>query len=72
MPVAKFFAELSPYARIGTAAAPFIVAMLLRLLFGKNRMTAFLITLTTIWFTANVLAAPYSLKMQQDLRQVFR
>jgi hypothetical protein len=71
MPLAKFFADLGPYARIGTAVAPFVVAILLRLLFGKNRLTGFLIYLATMWFMANVLTAPYSLRMQQELRQIF-
>ena len=71
MPAAKFFAELTPYARIGTAVAPFVVALLLRLFFGKNRLTSCLISLATMWFTVNVLIAPYSLRMQQELRQIF-
>jgi uncharacterized membrane protein len=71
MPVGKFLADFGPYARIGTAVAPFVVAMLLRLLFGKNRLTSLLISLATVWFTVNVLIAPYSLRMQQELRQIF-
>jgi hypothetical protein len=72
MPVAKFFADLSPYARIGTALGPFVAAMLLRLIFGKNRFTGSLISLATMWFLASVLTAPYSLRMQQELRQILR
>jgi hypothetical protein len=53
------------------AIAPFLVAMLLRLLFGKNRLTGLLVTLTTMWFTVNVLVAPYSIQMQQELRRIF-
>ena len=51
--------------------APFVVAILLRLVFGKNRLTGYLITLATTWFVVNVLIAPYSVRMTQDLRQIF-
>ena len=71
MPAGKLFVDLGPYARIGMAIAPFLVAMLLRLLFGKNRLTGLLVTLTTMWFTVNVLVAPYSIQMQQELRRIF-
>lgn len=71
MPAGKLFTDLGPYARIGIAIAPFLVAMLLRLLFGKNRLTGLLVTLTTMWFTVNVLVAPYSIKMQQELGRIF-
>ena len=56
---------------MSTAVAPFVIAIVLRLLFGKNRMTGILLTLATTWFVVNVLIAPYSLEMQQDIRQVF-
>ena len=71
MAVGRFFAELSPYARIGTAAAPFVVALLLRLFFGRNRMTSCLLSVATMWFMVNVLIAPYSLSMQEELHQFF-
>jgi hypothetical protein len=71
MPAGRFFAELGPYARIGTAVAPFVVALLPRLLFGGNRLTNSLVSLSTMWFTVNILLAPYSIKMQQELWRIF-
>ena len=59
--------DLSPHARVATAVAPFVGAMLLRLLLGKNRLTRALISLGTMWFAINVLAAPYSDRMRQDI-----
>ncbi len=61
------FEALSPHARVATAVAPFAAAMLLRLLAGKNRLTRALISLSTLWFLVNVLLAPYSTGMQDDL-----
>jgi len=62
--------HLSPQARVATATAPFVLAMLLRLVFGPSRYTGWFITLTTVWFAANVLIAPYSAKMRQDVRDL--
>jgi hypothetical protein len=66
----KLFAELGPYARVGVAVGPFVVACALRLLFGRTRLTGHLISITTIWFTVNVLIAPYSLQMQRELHRI--
>ena len=44
----------------------------IRLLLGGNALTRWLITLTTVWFAANVLMAPYSAVMRQDLRNLLR
>jgi hypothetical protein len=71
MSPAKFFADLGPYARVGTAVGPFVVATALRLLFGRTRWTNSLLSITTIWFTVNVLIAPYSLQMQRELHKIF-
>jgi hypothetical protein len=60
----------SPNARVATAVLPFVVAMLVRLMFGKSRVTGWLITAATVWFAVNVLMAPYSARMQQDLRNM--
>jgi hypothetical protein len=47
-----------------------------RLIFGKNRVTRALLSISTIWFALNVFLAPYSNGMRQDLvnlrRAVFR
>lgn len=70
------FDRLTPYARVVTALTPFLMAIVLRLIFGKNRVTRALLSVGTIWFAANVLMAPYSYGMRQDLtnlrRAVFR
>jgi hypothetical protein len=60
---------------VATAILPFLVAMILRLMFGKNRMTQVLLSASTVWFLANLLMAPFSQGMQRDLmnlRQKFR
>jgi hypothetical protein len=67
--------DLSPHARVATAVAPFVLAILLRFLFGSNRLTRVLLSLSTVWFAVNVLLAPFSARMQQDilqLRGIFR
>jgi len=70
------FERLSPYARVVTAIVPFLAAIVLRLIFGKNRVTRALLSISTIWFAVNVFMAPYSYGMRQDLvnlrRAVFR
>jgi hypothetical protein len=67
MPVAGILRDLSVYARVMTAVLPFLVAVTLRLIFGSNRVTRVLISLSTVWFTANILIAPYSQGMLQDI-----
>jgi hypothetical protein len=66
------FDELSPHLRVATAVAPFLVAMVMRLLLGGNALTRWIITLSTVWFAANVLMAPYSAGMRQDIRNLLR
>jgi hypothetical protein len=66
---------LTPNARVATAVAPFVVALIVRLLMGRNNLTRWLVTLSTMWFAINVLLAPYSAGMRQDLvslQQMFR
>jgi len=67
MPVFVIIRDLSPYARVATAVAPFLAAITLRLIFGKNRVTRVLLSTTTMWFLVNVLMAPYSEGMRQDI-----
>ncbi len=62
--------HLSPYARVLTAVMPFVLAIALRFIYGKNRATQVLLSISTAWFAVNVLLAPYSLRMQQDIAQV--
>ena len=76
MSPAAIFDRLSPYARVVTAVTPFLAAIVLRLMFGKNRLTRALLSISVIWFALNILLAPYSYGMRQDLvnlrRAVFR
>jgi len=46
---------------------PFFVVMLARLIWGKSQTMSWLITASTVWFVINVLAAPYSAPMRQEL-----
>jgi len=67
--------DFSPHARVLTAVAPFMVAMLLRLMLGRNQFTRLALSLATTWFAINVLLAPYSVGMRQDiinLQNIFR
>jgi hypothetical protein len=67
--------DLSPHARVATAVLPFLIAILVRVFVGKTKITSLLFSVGTIWFAINVLMAPYSARMQQDileLRSLFR
>jgi hypothetical protein len=67
--------ELSPHARVATALIPFLAALLIRLLFGKNRLTRAILSLSTMWFAINVLMAPFSVGLRRemlDFRWIFR
>lgn len=62
--------DLSPYARVATAVAPFLLAIAMRLLLGVNQLTRWLITLSVVWFAANILMAPYSANVREDIREL--
>ena len=67
--------ELSPHARVLTAIAPFVIAILLRFMLGRNQFTRLALSIATTWFAINVLLAPYSSGMRQDivnLQTIFR
>jgi hypothetical protein len=68
--IGKLFQNLSPHARVATAVAPFVLAMVARLFFGGNRTTGWLITAGTAWFVVNVFLAPYSPQMRQDILSI--
>ncbi len=59
--------RLSPHARVATAITPFLLAIVLRLILGKNRLTRILLSVSTTWFAINILLAPYSASMRRDL-----
>ncbi len=61
---------LTPDARVGTALAPFLVAMLLRAMLGKTEFTRWSIAIGTMWFAINVLLAPYSAGVRQNLMEL--
>ena len=60
---------LSPLARIAVATAPFTGTLILRIVFGNHPITRWLVTLGTIWFVLNVLMAPYSSNVRQDIME---
>jgi hypothetical protein len=61
---------LTPDERVGYAVAPFVIAMLLRVLLGKTQFTRWTIALSTMWFAINVLMAPYSDGIRQELVEI--
>ena len=62
--------SLTPHARVATAVIPFIIAVVLRVILGKTKVTSLLVTSSTMWFAINILMAPYSTSMQQDIQQL--
>ena len=67
MPTGSFVDALSPHARVATALIPFLAALVLRLIIGKNRLSRVVLSLATMWFAVNVLMAPYSVGMRQQI-----
>ena len=66
------FNALGPHARVATAVLPFLLALGLRLILGRNRLTSTLISASTVWFFINVLMAPYSARMRQEIENLQR
>ena len=66
----SLFEHLSPHARVATAVLPFVVAAVARIVFGRNYMTRAMISIATMWFVVNVLMAPYSAGMRQDIGEL--
>jgi len=64
------FNDLSPYARVVTAVLPFGLAMFMRLVLGNCQLTRWLVSIGVVWFAANVLMAPYSVGVRQDIRNL--
>lgn len=61
------FDQITPHARVATALIPFLSALVLRLIVGKNRLTRAALSLATMWFAINVLLTPYSAEMQREI-----
>ncbi len=58
-----------------SAVAPVVITIAMRFIFGSSKLVNTLVSIATVWFTVNVLAAPYSFQMQEDIqsvRQLFR
>jgi hypothetical protein len=70
MPPGNVFNELSPHVRVVAAVLPFTVAIFVRLVMGNNPLTRWLISLGVLWFAANILMAPYTAGMRQDIRSL--
>ena len=62
--------ELSPHARVATAVLPFALAMLGRMIWGRSQLMSWLISLSTVWFVINVLTAPYSAPMREEIQSL--
>jgi hypothetical protein len=58
---------ISPHERVATALIPFLAALVLRLIVGKNQLTRAVLSLATMWFALNVLLAPYSVNMRREI-----
>jgi hypothetical protein len=67
VPLLSIFEDLSPHARVAAAVLPFVAAMLVRLILGKNRLTQVLVSVSTTWFAINVLLTPLSQGMRRDI-----
>lgn len=67
MGFADLLDEFTPHARVATAVAPFVAAMIMRIAFGRNSATRWMLTVATTWFAINVMMAPYSAGMRQDI-----
>ena len=61
------FYGLTPDEQVATAAIPFVIAMLLRWILGQTQFTRWAVTVSTMWFAINVLMAPYSAGVREDL-----
>jgi len=55
---------------VATAVLPFLIALVLRVALGKSRITSLLVSVSTVWFAVNVLMAPYSVGMRQDIQDL--
>ena len=67
MPPGSPFDAISPHAKVAIALIPFLAALVLRLIIGKNGLTRGVLALATMWFAINVLMAPYSLEIRREI-----
>jgi hypothetical protein len=66
----SIFGELSPYARVATATLPFALAIFVRLVLGNNQLTRGLLSISVLWFTANIVLAPFTVGIRQGIRNL--
>ena len=62
--------SLTPLARVTIAGSPVLAAVILRVAFGRNGITRWLVTLATMWFAINVLSAPFTAGVRRDMMSV--
>lgn len=68
---AGIFESLGLPVHLAAAVAPFVAALALRFVLGKSRVTAWLVSLGTMWFAINVLMAPYSPEAQHEIESLW-
>ena len=59
--------HLTPDEQVAFAVAPFVIALLLRVMLGRTQFTRWVVMLSTMWFATNVLLAPYSTGVREQL-----
>jgi hypothetical protein len=68
----KLIQDFSRHARVATAVLPLLAAWAVRVFAGKSRTASWLITAAAVWLVINILVAPYSAGMRQDLHNLSR
>ncbi len=53
--------------RIVLALAPFVMAIIARVICGRQAWTRWFVTLSTMWFAMNVLLAPYASGIRREV-----
>jgi hypothetical protein len=51
--------NLSPWARVGIATAPFLVSLAVHLMSGRKRANQMVLMGSATWLAMNVMIAPY-------------
>jgi hypothetical protein len=70
MPFGDFIDGLGPSARVATAVLPFAFAAVIRFIYGSTFFTRLLISVSVLWFSVNILAAPYSPILQPEIAKI--
>ncbi len=72
MSLGGLFDFFYPHVRLASALLPIAITITLRFVFGSGKVVNTMVSIATVWFAVNVLAAPYSFQMQQDIESVRR